>query len=70
MGEFFKDIWKALSGIICWGLWKERNMRIFEDKFCTISKLTLLLYKNMFEWASIWASFDESEWDSIWREEF
>lgn len=25
-------IWRALLGVICWGLWKEINNMIFEDK--------------------------------------
>lgn len=29
IGTFYEDIWHALPGAICWGLWKEGNDRIF-----------------------------------------
>lgn len=32
-------------------------------------ELALFIYKTLFEWALVWGSFDEMEWNVIWCEE-
>lgn len=65
LGSLSTSIWCA----ICWRLWKERNSRIFEDKVRSQEEMVISIYKSLFEWASIWANFDDVEWYSIGHEE-
>lgn len=75
MGWWIRDlerfphfIWCALPGAICWGLWKERNYWIFEDKYKSQTELVMLINKFLFDWVSVWADLEEIEWYSIWCE--
>lgn len=68
LGSFPQDIWRALSGAICWGLWKERNNRIFEDRYRTHDELVLSIYDTLFKWALVCPSFDDLVWGDIWHE--
>lgn len=47
---FLLSIWRAFPGVICWGLWKKRNSRIFEDKFRSLNELVLFIYNMLFDW--------------------
>lgn len=69
LGSPFMSIWHALPGVISWGLWRERNNMIFEDKFRSQDEVVVAIYKSLFEWASVWAIFEDGEWDTIWSEE-
>lgn len=60
------SIWHALIGAICWGLWKEINSRIFDDKRRSPEKVLSSIYKTSFEWASVWVDFKEEQWNAIW----
>lgn len=44
LGSFPVSIWHVLPGAICLGMWRERNCRIFEDKFRSHSKFLLLWF--------------------------
>lgn len=55
--------------VICWGLWNERNSRIFEDKFHSMDEIIIHIYKSLFEWASNWESYEDGEWEAIWNKE-
>jgi len=61
-------IWCAMLMAICWGLWKERNSRIFEDKYRSQIALVTFIYNILFEWVSVWLDYDESVWYAIWSE--
>lgn len=63
------SIWRALSRVICWGIWKERNSRMFEDKSCSMEEMVIHIYKSLFEWALVWECFEDGEWEAIWYEE-
>lgn len=58
-------IWHALPSVICWGLWKEKNARIFKDRAQSEVELILFIYKALFDWVSVWAAFEEITWYSI-----
>lgn len=47
--SFPLSIWRALPGVICWELWKERNNRIFEDKYWGQSDWLVFIYNTLFE---------------------
>lgn len=55
------SIWRALPGAICWGMWKERNSKIFENKVQSHEKVVTSIYESLFEWASDWANFEDCE---------
>lgn len=52
IGSFYQDIWHALLGAICWGLWRERNNSIFEDKHQSLGEMRVYIYNFMsgFRW--------------------
>lgn len=54
-------IWLSLLGAIYWGLWKERNCSVFEDKMRSHEELCLYIYRMLFNWISIMADFVEDE---------
>lgn len=66
---FCLSIWKAFPGAICWGLWKERNNRIFGEKYRGLDELLVFIYNTLFEWVSIALCFEELEWYAMWWEE-
>lgn len=69
IGNFYQDIWHALPGAFCWGLWRERNNEIFEDKSRSFAELRIYIYNLLRDWISVAGSFDEKEWFDIWKEE-
>lgn len=66
LDDFHNIIWQVLPSVICWGLWKERNARIFEGRVRNQMELRLYIYKLLFDWVSIRADFHEVEWFSFW----
>ncbi|XP_056691767.1 uncharacterized protein [Spinacia oleracea] len=53
-GAFFKKIWLASFSIIIWTIWKERNLRIFQQKSETIHQLQNLVLLRMCWWIKGW----------------
>lgn len=62
-------IWSYLSGAVCWGLWKERNSRIFEDRARDLEEILLYIHKVLLQWVAIRPDFEESAWEAFWQEE-
>lgn len=54
-------IWTALPGAIGWGLWNERNARIFYDRVRSKEELILSIYRGLFDWCSIRDEFSDRE---------
>jgi hypothetical protein len=51
MGKHPKHIiWRAAPHCVMWCLWRERNMRIFEDCEQHVDELKLLFLRTLFEW--------------------
>jgi hypothetical protein len=51
MGKHPKHmIWSAVPHCVMWCLWRERNMRIFEDCEQHVDELKLLFLRTLFEW--------------------
>uniref|UniRef100_A0A2N9EI09 Reverse transcriptase domain-containing protein n=1 Tax=Fagus sylvatica TaxID=28930 RepID=A0A2N9EI09_FAGSY len=51
MGKHPKHmIWRAVPHCVMWCLWRERNMRIFEDCEQHVDELKLLFLRTLFEW--------------------
>lgn len=61
-------IWTTFPGAIGWGLWNERNVRIFYDKTRSKDELILSIYRGLFDWCSIRDEFFDGEWHTIWCE--
>lgn len=61
-------LWSSLPGAICWGIWKERNSRIFEDNLMSYEEILSYIHSTLFDWISIRSDFEEREWVSIWCE--
>lgn len=53
-------------GQFFWGLWKERNSRIFEDRPKGLEEIFLYIYRLLFDWISICPGFEEAAWVSFW----
>jgi hypothetical protein len=43
-------IWKAVPHCLMWYLWRERNLRTFEDTEMNIDELKLLFIRSLYEW--------------------
>ena len=43
-------IWKAVPHCLMWYLWREPNLRTFEDKEMDIDELKLLFIRSLYEW--------------------
>ena len=51
MGKHPKHmIWRAVPHCVIWCLWREHNMRIFEDCEQHVDELKLLFLRTLFEW--------------------
>lgn len=59
----------SLLGVICWGLWEERNRMNFEDKTKSHEDLCLHIYRMLFDWISIRIDFVDDDWYLLWCEE-
>ncbi|OVA05639.1 Reverse transcriptase zinc-binding domain [Macleaya cordata] len=69
-----KLIWEIQFFAITWGIWKERNRRVFRDKEETIEEIILDIKAMVFRWASTNTLFRNSRfqdfvffWDSLLR---
>ena len=47
-----KLLWLLVIHAVLWSLWKERNLRIFEDKEGTLANII----ESVFYWVALWAS--------------
>ena len=45
-------IWKAIPHCIMWCLWRERNVRTFEDCELSVVELKLHFYRSLLDWMS------------------
>ena len=43
-------IWKAIPHCIMWCLWRERNVRTFEDCELSVVELKLHFYRSLLDW--------------------
>jgi hypothetical protein len=48
--ELSYGIWAAVPHCLLWCLWRERNLRIFEDGDQSTLDLRLLLLRTLFDW--------------------
>lgn len=62
-------IWFYLPGAVCWGLWKERNSRIFEDRARDLEEILLYIHRALLEWVAICPDFEVLAWEAFWQEE-
>ena len=46
----FSSIWKALPQCLMWCLWRERNLRSFEDTELGSPYLQLLFLRTLYDW--------------------
>ena len=44
------EIWKAVPHCLMWCLWRERNMRTFEDIERNALELKLTFFRTLFDW--------------------
>lgn len=49
---------------------RKENSKIFENKFQSIDEVVIFIYEALFEWASIWAIYEDGKWNAIWSVEF
>ncbi|XP_048491371.1 uncharacterized protein LOC125492703 [Beta vulgaris subsp. vulgaris] len=52
---FFKKVWHASFFIIVWSIWKERNLRIFENSFNTAKQTQDLILLRLGWWIKGWS---------------
>lgn len=52
--KFFKKVWQAIFFIIIWSVWKERNDRIFNQKFSTLEEVQDLALVRLCWWIQAW----------------
>lgn len=52
-------MWSYLPGVICWGIWKERNKKTFDGKSSFTVGLIIDVVRLLNEWVSIFKNFDE-----------
>ena len=52
-----KVLWKITCFLLIWIVWRERNVRIFEDKWRSIEMIWDLVYFHLSFWASITKTF-------------
>lgn len=62
-------LWKCILLIVCWSIWKERNIRLFEGKEAYISLLKERAMGLLFWWTSHLAEFLGSNF-SMWAFEW
>ena len=43
-------IWNAVPHCLMWCIWRERNLRTFEESETSIADLKLLFFQTLFEW--------------------
>ena len=54
LGTYSSKVWNLVPACLMWLVWKERNVRNFEDVESPIDKLKTLLTRTLFEWSRIW----------------
>ena len=54
LGTYFSKVWNLVPACLMWLVWKERNVRTFEDVESPIDMLKTLLARTLFEWSRIW----------------
>lgn len=66
-GGFFKKVWAASFFVICWTIWKERNLRIFESKAATLDTIQSLILARISWWIKGWGDPFPYSQDEILR---
>ena len=56
----FSSIWKALPHCLMWCLWRERNMRSFENTELGSLDLKLLFLRTLYDWIPVLGLFSVS----------
>ena len=54
LGTYSSNVWNMVPACLMWLVWKERNVRTFEDIERPIDMLKNLLARTLFEWSRIW----------------
>jgi hypothetical protein len=49
-------IWKQVRSCVLWGLWRERNSRLFEDMEVSVRALCRNVFKMLYLWVSAHSS--------------
>lgn len=55
-GSFFKKVWASSFFVIIWTLWKERNIRVFQESTATAKNLQDLVLLRLGWWIEGWDS--------------
>ncbi|XP_019106119.1 uncharacterized protein LOC109135461 [Beta vulgaris subsp. vulgaris] len=53
--SFFKEIWVSCFFIILWSVWKERNLRIFNNKSSSLKDIKDMILLRLGWWISGWS---------------
>ena len=58
-GKHNSKVWNLVPLCLMWNVWREHNMRTFDDEEHSKTKLTELFFGLLFYWARVWGITSE-----------